>query len=85
MQFFSHCLAEGRSDVLANFNFPRVDDDPAVLADVQPCIDFLGQRIAPRVPGSARLLCNRAVQGRVHQNTGAQKLEELAPIHIEVV
>ena len=37
------------------------------------------------MPGSARLLCNRAVQGRVHQNTGAQKLEELAPIHIEVV
>ena len=79
-------LAQRGPNVLPDFNFPRVNRDLAVLANVKPRVNFVGKGFAAPLPIAARLLRDdRRLQNRDDHQSRSEKLEKFAPIEIKAV
>ena len=77
-----------RADVLADFGLAGVDGDLAVLADVQPGADVLrhGLAAASAAPAAAAgRLCFGVVEQVEDQDAAAQRLQEVAPVELELI
>src|SRR5262249_5550130 len=76
-------LHERGTDVLPHLDLAREDRDLPVPADVDPRRHLLGQLSVDARP--ARLLGSHAPRRRADEQSPAQELEELAPVHVEPV
>src|SRR5262249_9230135 len=89
-ELLGHGLGQGRADVLPDFRLARVDRDPAVLADMQPGADVLGQgrsstAAAPApAPGWLRRGGPLFQQGQ-DEDPSSPRLQETATIQVEPI